>query len=66
MENQGEEFLSGILFDGQHDHVSGLDVINIPITSKSISNSLAKTVWQILTFDKLIKRMASQIFDDLQ
>jgi hypothetical protein len=25
MENQGEDFLSGILFDGQHDHVSGLD-----------------------------------------
>jgi hypothetical protein len=34
MENEGEEFLSGILLDGQHDHVSGLDDLNISITQQ--------------------------------
>jgi hypothetical protein len=37
MENQGEDFLSGILFDGQHDHVSGSD--DIPITQQQTQSS---------------------------
>jgi len=39
MENEGEESLSRILLDKQHDHVSGLDDINISITQQETQSS---------------------------
>jgi hypothetical protein len=39
MENQGEEFLSGILFNGQDDHVPSWNDLTLPMTQQEMQYS---------------------------